>query len=148
MQSNNNQTFFRWQNVIRAVYSAIIPLAFLYVCHFPSFSSLLVFLPALIISAFLYLVPLFVSLSKIKSENLKSIKPLIAEDAVFSLSPAIVICFFTSLFIYLFFDGFELVWFFSPIIMCVLLLLTLYFWLMYLFNNTVVKRVKKPVRKE
>lgn len=147
MQSKNNKFSPVWKIALRAVYSAILPLAFLFVCGIPSFSSLMFFMPALIVTAVLYLLPLYFSLAKIKSDTVKSIKPYILKDLLFSLLPAVAVCFFASLFIHLFVDGFALIWFFSPIIICTVVLVTLYFWLLYWFNNSLVKKVKKPVRK-
>lgn len=132
-------------NIGKCILSAILPWAYLLVC-FGFKYKLILFFPALLLLSFLYIAPFFTQAAQAKNEDIKSIKPFIISDALFALLPSLLSCTLTSVVLDVFFEGFDLVWFFSPILMAVFVFLTLYFWLKYYVNNKVLKKIKKPER--
>ena len=144
--SNDNNSLCK-ENIVKLILGIILPWAYLYVC-FSGFYGILFLIPATVIVSILYAVPLFLNSAKVKSEEVKTIKPYIIRDALFSLLPAVSSCLFTSITLDVFFDGFEHIWLFATILLCIFVFLTLYFWFRYYISNTVIKRIKakKPFR--
>lgn len=132
-------------NIARAVSSTVLPLIYLYLCF--GFSlGIALFFPSLLIICVLYAIPHFVTASKVKSDEIKTVKPFIVADTLFSLLPSVGSCLFASIILDAFFSGFELLWLFSAVLMIIFVFVTLYFWLRYYINNKVIKNIKKPRR--
>lgn len=141
--SNNKSKFVSKAKAGRSVYSALLPLLYLIACYKVGVTSVLLFIPFAMIVTLLFMLPFFINVHKIKQATVASIKPFILDDLLFSALPSIATAFFASLAMYIFFDGFQLIWMFSSTAIVLFVVFTLYIWLVYWINNSIAKKLKK-----
>lgn len=141
MQSSNNYSFRKSENVFKAVFNVCLPLVYFYVCYGIDF-GILFFIPATIGVSVLYAILYFINTNRIKNDEVTSIKPFILNDLLYSVLPAVCSCIFNAIVLNVFFDIFEDIWLFASILLCVFVLIALYFWFRYYISNNVVKRLK------
>lgn len=147
MQGNNPNTtaytLTKKAKIIKAALSAALPLVYYGLCFFLGVTSILWILPLTFLMAILYIIPLFINVSKIKKGNYISIKPFIITDLLYGILPSVSSTFALALGLYLFIKGFELVFMFAIILSALFILVNSYFWFSYYINNTVIKRIFK-----
>jgi len=149
MQVNNSSatayTLTKKAKIIKAALSAALPLVYYGLCYFLGVSSILWILPLTFIMGIAYTVPLFINVKKIKNSNYLSVKPFILSDLLYWILPSVSSTFALALGLYLFIEGFELVFMFAIILSVLFIIVNLYFWLSYYINNTVIKRIFKDI---
>ena len=142
-QAPTAYTLTKKTKIIKAAFSAALPLVYYVLCFCLGVSSIIWVLPLTFLMAIGYTIPLFINLGKIKKGNYVSVRPFIVSDLLFGILPSVLSTFAVALGLYIFISGFELVFMFAIIISAIFVVVNLYFWLSYYINNTVVKRIFK-----
>lgn len=123
---------------VRCIISFLLPHIYIFICYGTEL-GLLLLLPTVFIISLVYIIPFLINGAKIKAASVPTIVSFVISDLLFSIIPSVAGCFFTSLVLYIFFEGFKDIWFFSTIIIVVYTVLTLYFWLKYYVANSISK---------
>lgn len=150
MQVNNQTptayTLTKKSKIIKAAFSAALPLVYYSICFLLGVSSIIWVLPLTFLMAIGYTVPLFINQSKIKKGNYLSVKPFIVSDLLFGILPSVLTTFGVALGLYIFVGGIDrIVFMFAIIISAIFVVVNLYFWFSYYINNTVIKRIFKDI---
>ncbi len=128
--------------IVKAVFYALLPLAYLTVCNFIHIESVIWLLPISALVAILYTIPHFAMQAKAKSKEVITVKPFIISDLLYALLPSYGVAFFFTVGVYVFADGGDACWLFCCIALATFTLITLYFWLSYYIYGIVYKKIK------